>query len=144
MNQMLHTMLRVSDITRSIEFYTKILGMEILNTLDRPDQGFSLYFLGYAKNSETHAIELNYNYSIKKFELSNAYGHITIGVDNCFTVCRQIKILGGNIVSEAGQLPGCDEVSAFVEDPDGYKIELIQKSFTCKASSEKLDQNLID
>ena len=129
MNPMLHTMLRVSDITRSIEFYTKILGMEILRTLDRPDQGFSLYFLAYAKNSETHAIELIYNYSIKKFELSNAYGHITIVVDNFFTVCEQIKILGGNIVSEAGPLTGCDEVSTFVEDPDGYKIELIQKDY---------------
>jgi lactoylglutathione lyase len=131
MKRILHTMLRVSDIENSIEFYTKILGMDVLRTFDRPDQGFSLTFLGYAKESETCVLELTYNYDINQYDLGNAFGHIAIGVDDCYSACEQIKALGGNIVREAGPLTGSDEIIAFVEDPDGYKIELIQKRFTC-------------
>jgi len=122
-------MLRVSNIEKSKKFYTKILGMDVLRTFERPEQGFSLTFLGYAKESETCVLELTFNYGIDKYELGNAFGHIAIGVDDCYTTCDQIKALGGNIVREAGQLAGSDEVIAFVEDPDGYKIELIQKDF---------------
>jgi len=129
MNRILHTMLRVSNIEKSKKFYTKILGMDVLRTFERPEQGFSLTFLGYAKESETCVLELTFNYGIDKYELGNAFGHIAIGVDDCYTTCDQIKALGGNIVREAGQLAGSDEVIAFVEDPDGYKIELIQKDF---------------
>jgi lactoylglutathione lyase len=120
-------MLRVSDIEKSIRFYTKILGMDVLRTFERPEQGFSLTFLGYAKESETCVLELTYNYGVNKYDLGNAFGHIAIGVDDCYTACDEIKALGGNIVREAGPLAGSDEVIAFVEDPDGYKIELIQK-----------------
>lgn len=130
MNRILHTMLRVSNIERSIEFYTKIMSMHVLRTFDRPEQGFSLTFLGYAKESEACVLELTYNYGVHKYQLGNAFGHIAIGVDDCYTTCDQIKASGGRIVREAGPLAGSDEVIAFVEDPDGYKIELIQKDFT--------------
>ena len=127
MNRILHTMLRVSNLEKSIEFYTKILGMDVLRTFDRPEQGFSLTFLGYAKESETCVLELTYNYGVNKYELGNAFGHIAIGVDDCYAACNQIEALGGNIVREAGPLAGSKEIIAFVEDPDGYKIELIQQ-----------------
>ena len=123
-------MLRVSDIEESIGFYTKILGMDVLRTFYRPKQGFSLTFLGYAKESETCVLELTYNYGDHKYELGSAFGHIAIGVDDCYKTCNFIKKLGGKVVREAGLLEGSDEVIAFVEDPDGYKIELIQKVFT--------------
>lgn len=129
MNRILHTMLRVSDIERSTRFYTKILGMDVLRTFERPDQGFSLTFLGYGKESETCVLELTYNYGVNKYEMGNAFGHIAISVDDCFKACQKIKNLGGRIVREAGPMAGSDEVIAFAEDPDGYKIELIQKSF---------------
>jgi lactoylglutathione lyase len=128
-NSILHTMLRVSNLKKSIEFYTQIMGMDILRTFDRPEQGFSLTFLGYAKESETCVLELTYNYGVNEYELGNGFGHIAIGVDDCYTACNQIKILGGNIIREAGPLVGSLDVIAFVEDPDGYKIELIQKVF---------------
>jgi lactoylglutathione lyase len=122
-------MLRVSNIEKSISFYTQILGMHVLRTFDQPKQGFSLTFLGYAKESETSVLELTYNYGINKYVLGNAFGHIAISVDDCFKTCERITTLGGKIVREAGPLAGSDEVIAFVEDPDGYKIELIQKDF---------------
>jgi lactoylglutathione lyase len=124
-------MLRVSDIEKSIRFYTQILGMYVIRTFERPDQGFSLTFLGYGNESESCVLELTYNYDVKKYELGNAFGHIAIGVENCYTACEQIKALGGSITRKAGPLTGSDEIIAFIEDPDGYKIELIQKDFTC-------------
>ena len=127
MNRILHTMLRVSNIEKSIRFYTQILGMHVLRTFEQPEQGFSLTFLGYAKESETCVLELTYNYGVNKYELGNAFGHIAIGVDDCYAACNQIKALGGNIVHEAAPLAGSDEIIAFVEDPDGYKIELIAR-----------------
>jgi lactoylglutathione lyase len=122
-------MLRVSNLEKSIEFYSKILGMDIFRTFDQPDQSFSLIFLGYAKESETCVLELTYNDGVNKYELGNAFDYIAIGVDDYYNACVQIKSLGGNIVREAGPLAGSDEIIAFVEDPDGYKIELIQKNF---------------
>jgi len=123
-------MFRVSDIKKSISFYTKVLGMDVLRTFDQPEQGFSLTFLGYAKESETCVLELTYNYGVNKYDLGNAFGHIAIGVEDCYSACNKIKSLGGKVVRQAGPLVGSDEVIAFVEDPDGYKIELIQKDFT--------------
>jgi len=122
-------MLRVSDLEKSIKFYSQVLGMDVLRTFDQPAKGFSLTFLGYAKESESCVIELTYNYGVNSYELGNAFGHIAIGVDDCYKTCEQIMALGGNIVRKAGPLVGSDEVIAFVEDPDGYKIELIQKNF---------------
>jgi len=101
--------------------------MDVLRTFDQPDQGFSLTFLGYGKESETCVLELTYNYGVHKYELGNSFGHIAIGVDDCYDACSQIKASGGNIIREAGPLAGSDEIIAFLEDPDGYKIELIQK-----------------
>ena len=103
--------------------------MHLLRSFDRPDQGFSLTFLGYAKEAETFVLELTYNYGVNKYELDNAFGHIAIGVDDCYTASVQIKVLGGNIVRESSPLAGSDEIIALVEDPDGYKIEIIQKDF---------------
>lgn len=132
MNRILHTMLRVSDIEKSVIFYTNTLGMDVLRTFERPEQGFSLTFLGYGKESETCVLELTYNYRVNKYEMGNAFGHIAISVDDCSKACDQIKDLGGKILRGAGPLAGSDEVIAFVEDPDGYKIELIQKKFPCQ------------
>ena len=129
MNRILHTMLRVTDINKSLIFYTEIMGMEVLRTFDRPEQGFSLTFLGYAKESESCVLELTYNYGENKYDLGNAFGHIAIGVDDCYETCERIKKLGSKIVREAGPLDGSNEIIAFLEDPDGYKIELIQKDF---------------
>jgi lactoylglutathione lyase len=105
------------------------MGMDVLRTFDRPEQGFSLTFLGYAKESETCVLELTYNYDENKYDLGNAFGHIAIGVDDCYETCERIKKLGGKIDREAGPLGGSTEIIAFLEDPDGYKIELIQKEF---------------
>lgn len=127
--RILHTMLRVSDIEQSICFYTTVLGMDILRTFDQPDQGFSLTFLGYAKESESCVLELTYNYGVDSYELGNAFGHIAIGVGDCYVACEQIKALGGKVLRAAGSLTGSNEIIAFIEDPDGYKIELIQKDF---------------
>jgi lactoylglutathione lyase len=136
-NRILHTMLRVSSIEESIKFYTKILGMDVLRTFERPDQDFSLTFLGYGKESETCVLELTYNYGVNKYEMGNAFGHIAIGVDDCYKACDQIKDLGGRVVREAGPLAGSDEIIAFVEDPDGYKIELIQKTFPAETETKE-------
>lgn len=129
MNRILHTMLRVSDIKRSVAFYSDVMGMNVLRTFDQPEQKFSLTFLGYGKESEACVLELTYNYGDHKYDIGNAFGHIAIGVDDCHKTCNKIKALGGNVIREAGLLKGSDEIIAFVKDPDGYKIELIQKNF---------------
>lgn len=130
MNRILHTMLRVTNLNQSITFYTEILGMRVLRVFDQPEQGFSLTFLGYEDESQNCAIELTYNYGIHSYQLGNAFGHIAIMVDNCFESCKKIKQLGGEITREAGLLKGSNEIIAFVKDPDGYSIELIQKKFS--------------
>jgi len=121
-------MLRVFDIERSIQFYTKVMGMEVQRTFDQPKQGFSLTFLGYAKESETCVLELTYNYDTKQYDLGNAFGHIAIGVEDCYKECQRIVALGEKITRQPGPLQGSDEIIAFLEDPDGYQIELIQKN----------------
>lgn len=125
---MLHTMLRVGDMQRSIDFYTQCLGMDLLRTTDRESQGYSLAFVGYNggnKNGEAE-IELTYNYGVNDYELGSAYGHVALGVDSVQETCEKIRAAGGNITREPGPVKGGTTVIAFVEDPDGYKIELIE------------------
>jgi lactoylglutathione lyase len=126
--QFLHTMLRVGDLQRAIEFYTKVLGMKLLRTTDRPEQKYSLAFVGYASNPEQAEIELTYNYGVDKYEIGTAYGHIALGVPDVYQACERIRAAGGNITREPGPVKGGTTVIAFVTDPDGYKIELIQRS----------------
>ncbi|MEN8178591.1 MAG: lactoylglutathione lyase [Pseudomonadota bacterium] len=125
--RILHTMLRVGDIQRSIDFYTQVIGMRVLRTFDQPEEKYSLTFLGYDEESATCVLELTYNYSVSKYDMGSAYGHIAIGVEDCFQSCADIKVRGGVVIREAGPLEGGDEIIAFVKDPDGYLIELIQR-----------------
>lgn len=126
--RILHTMLRVGDLQRSIAFYTKVLGMQLLRTTDRPEQKYSLAFVGYGTNPEHAEIELTYNYGVDHYQLGTAYGHIALGVPDAYAACDRIRAAGGNVTREAGPVKGGNTVIAFVTDPDGYKIELIQRS----------------
>jgi lactoylglutathione lyase len=121
-------MLRVGNMTRSIDFYTKVLGMNLLRTTERPEQKYSLAFVGFGKgNADGQSeIELTFNYGVDSYDLGNAYGHIAISVSDAYAACEKIKAAGGNVTREAGPVMGGDTVIAFVTDPDGYKIELIQ------------------
>ncbi len=125
--RILHTMLRVGDLQRSIDFYTKVMGMSLLRTTDRPDQKYSLAFLGYASNPDQAEIELTYNYGVSEYEMGSAYGHIAIGVEDAAATCAAVTAAGGNVTREAGPVTGGATVIAFVQDPDGYKIELIER-----------------
>ena len=120
-------MLRVGDLQRSIDFYTKVLGMELLRTTDRPEQKYSLAFVGYGRNPDHAEIELTYNYGVDQYEMGTAYGHIAIGVPDAYAACDRIRAAGGTITREPGPVKGGNTVIAFVTDPDGYKIELIQR-----------------
>jgi lactoylglutathione lyase len=126
---MLHTMLRVGDMNRSVDFYTKVLGMNLLRTTERPEQKYSLAFVAFGKgNADGHAeIELTYNHGVSSYDLGTAYGHIAIGVSDAYAACAKIRAAGGNVTREAGPVAGGDTIIAFVTDPDGYKIELIQR-----------------
>jgi lactoylglutathione lyase len=124
--RILHTMLRVGDLKRSIDFYTQVMGMQVLRTTDRPEQKYSLAFVGYGPESEGAVLELTYNYGVDKYELGSAYGHVAIAVEDAYAACEKIKASGGNVTREAGPVKGGSTVIAFVTDPDGYKIELIQ------------------
>ena len=125
----LHTMLRVGDLNRSIDFYTKVLGMNLLRTTERPEQKYSLAFVGFGKgNGDGQAeIELTYNHGVSSYEMGTAYGHIAIDVPDAYAACAEIKAAGGNVTREAGPVAGGTTIIAFVTDPDGYKIELIQR-----------------
>ena len=124
-------MLRVGNLQRSIDFYTQVLGMQLLRTTDRPEQQYTLAFLGYGRNPEHAEIELTYNYGVEQYELGTAYGHIAIGVDNVAAICNSVRdkaaALGGAITREPGPIKGGTTVIAFITDPDGYKIELIER-----------------
>jgi lactoylglutathione lyase len=125
---LLHTMLRVGDMQRSIDFYTKVLGMELLRQTERPEQKYSLAFVAYGggnKNGQAE-IELTYNHGTSDYELGTAYGHIALGVDDVAATCERIRAAGGNVTRDAGPVKGGKTIIAFVEDPDAYKIELIQ------------------
>jgi lactoylglutathione lyase len=126
---LLHTMLRVGDLSRSIDFYTRVLGMNLLRTTERPEQKYSLAFVGFGKgNTDGQAeIELTYNHGVHQYELGTAYGHIALGVPDAYATCAAIKAAGGQVTREAGPVLGGDTIIAFVTDPDGYKIELIQR-----------------
>jgi len=124
----LHTMLRVGNMTRSINFYTQILGMNLLRTTERPEQKYSLAFVGFGRGNQDgqSEIELTYNHGVEGYQLGDAYGHIAISVPDAYAACEKIKAAGGNITRPAGPVMGGNTVIAFVTDPDGYKIELIQ------------------
>ena len=125
--RLFHTMLRVGDMDRAIEFYTKVLGMTLLRKHDNEEYQYTLAFIGYQPESEGAVLELTYNWGTSKYDLGSAYGHIAIEVDNAAEACERIRNHGGNVVREAGPVKGGTTVIAFVEDPDGYKIELIEK-----------------
>ena len=120
-------MLRVGNLQRSIDFYTKLLGMTLLRTTDRPEQKYSLAFVGYGSNPDHAEIELTYNYGVENYELGSAFGHLALGVSDVAASCEKIRAGGGNITREAGPVKGGTTIIAFVTDPDGYKIELIQR-----------------
>jgi lactoylglutathione lyase len=124
--RILHTMLRVGDMQRSIDFYTKVMGMTLLRTTDRPEQKYSLAFVGYGDEREHAVLELTYNYGVDRYDLGTAFGHIAIAVDDAYAACEKIKAAGGSVTREPGPVKGGTTVIAFVTDPDGYKIELIQ------------------
>ena len=126
--RLLHTMLRVGDMQRSIDFYTRSMGMQLLRTTDRPDQKYSLAFVGYADESQQAVLELTYNYGVASYDLGSGYGHIAIGVDDIHGTCERIKAAGALVTREPGPVKGGTTVIAFVQDPDGYKIELIQRA----------------
>ena len=127
MQRILHTMLRVGDMRRSIDFYTKVIGMRVLRTLDQPTENYTLTFLGFGEESDSCVLELTYNYGTSKYNVGNAYGHIAISVDDCHAACTYIKSKGGKVIYEATPLPSSNETIAFVVDPDGYQIELLQR-----------------
>ncbi len=126
--RLLHTMLRVGDLPRAIDFYTRVLGMKLLRTTERPEQKYSLAFVGYGSNPDHAEIELTYNHGVNQYELGTAYGHIALGVDDAYATCEKIRAAGGKITREPGPVQGGATVIAFVTDPDGYKIELIQRA----------------
>lgn len=125
--RILHTMLRVGDLERSIKFYTEVLGMKLLRKHDYPDGEFTLAFVGYGNENDNSVLELTYNYGKASYEMGGAFGHIAIEVDDIYAECGAVKAKGGKVVREAGPMKSGTLVIAFVEDPDGYKIEFIQK-----------------
>ncbi|ELR1206641.1 lactoylglutathione lyase [Salmonella enterica] len=124
--RLLHTMLRVGDLQRSIAFYTNVQGMKLLRTSENPEYKYSLAFVGYGPETEEAVIELTYNWGVESYDMGNAYGHIALSVDNAAEACERIRQNGGNVTREAGPVKGGSTIIAFVEDPDGYKIELIE------------------
>ena len=125
--RLLHTMLRVGDLQRSVRFYTEVLGMKLLRTTDRPEQKYSLAFVGYDNEEKTAVLELTYNYGVEKYEMGDAFGHIAIGVPDVAGACAKVRGAGGKVTREPGPVKGGSSVIAFVEDPDGYKIEFIER-----------------
>lgn len=139
--RMLHTMLRVGNLEESIQFYCDVLGMKLLRQKDFPGGEFTLAFVGYGDESDNTVIELTYNWGTDKYDLGEGYGHIALGVDDIYKTCEQIKAQGGKVVREAGPMKHGSTVIAFVEDPTGYKIELIQLG-TQGSAGEKSEAQL--
>ena len=132
--QFLHTMLRVGNLQRSIDFYTQVLGMQLLRTSENPQYQYSLAFLGFGGGNPAQAeLELTYNWGTDHYDLGTAYGHIALGVPDAYAACEKIRAAGGQITREPGPVKGGSSVIAFVTDPDGYKIELIQTNATAGA-----------
>lgn len=124
--QLLHTMLRVGNLEESLKFYTEVLGMRLLRQKDYPEGKFTLAFVGYGDESDTTVLELTYNWGVTEYNLGDAYGHIAIGVDDIYSTCEEIKARSGKVIREPGPMKHGSTVIAFVQDPDGYKVELIQ------------------
>ena len=124
--RILHTMLRVGDLQRSIDFYTRVMGMQLFRTNDRPEQKYSLAFVGYGDEQSGATIELTYNYGVTSYDIGAGFGHIAIAVDNAAATCDSVRAAGATVTREAGPVKGGTTVIAFVQDPDGYKIELIE------------------
>jgi lactoylglutathione lyase len=127
---MLHTMLRVGDLGRSVKFYTEVLGMKLLRTTDRPEQKYSLAFVGYDTEDKAAVIELTYNYGVDRYDLGSAFGHIALEMPDVKKACDAVRAKGGTVTREAGPVKGGTTVIAFVADPDGYKIEFIERRGT--------------
>ncbi len=125
--QLLHTMLRVGNLDRSIDFYTRVLGMQLNRRSENPENKYSLAFVGYGPNPEHAEIELTYNWGVETYEIGTAFGHVALGVPDAAAACAAIKAAGGQVTREAGPVKGGTTVIAFVTDPDGYKIELIER-----------------
>ena len=125
--RILHTMLRVGDLPRAIDFYTRILGMKVLRTTDRPEQKYRIAFVGYGDEASGAVLELTYNYDVSSYDLGTGFGHVAIEVDDAAKSCAAVKAAGGTVTREAGPVKGGTTVIAFVQDPDGYKIELIER-----------------
>jgi lactoylglutathione lyase len=130
--RILHTMLRVGNLQRSIDFYTKVLGMKLLRTSDNQEYKYTLAFVGYGNNPDHAELELTYNYGVDSYELGTAYGHIAISAENIVEACERAKANGGNVTREPGPVKGGTTVIAFITDPDGYKVELIERSFNAE------------
>ncbi len=125
--RLLHTMLRVGNLDRSVKFYTEVLGMKLLRTTDRPDQKYSLAFVGYGDEDKTAVLELTYNYGTEKYDLGAGFGHIALEFPDVAKACEAVRAKGGTVTREAGPVKGGTTVIAFVQDPDGYKIEFIER-----------------
>jgi lactoylglutathione lyase len=121
----LHTMIRVTDLDASIAFYTQVLELDLIRRNDYPDGKFTLAFLGYGKESKQHVLELTHNWETDSYEIGTGYGHIAIAVEDVYAACGRVKALGGNVTREAGPMKHGSTILAFVDDPDGYKIELL-------------------
>jgi len=129
--QLLHTMLRVGNLEESVKFYTEVLGMKLLRQKEYPDGKFTLAFVGYGDDSDHTVLELTYNWGVENYNLGDAYGHIAIGIDDIYGTCNEIKARGGKVSREPGPMKHGSTVIAFVEDPDGYKVELVQLKNRC-------------
>lgn len=125
--RILHTMIRVGDLERSVRFYTEVLGMRLIRRHEYPEGKFTLAFVGYGEEKESAVIELTHNWDTPSYDLGNAFGHIAIEMDDVYQACEEVKQKGGKVVREAGPMKNSNLVIAFIEDPDGYKIEFIQK-----------------
>ncbi len=126
--RLLHTMIRVGDLQRSIDFYTRVMGMTLNRTSENPEHKYSLAFVGFGKNPEHAEIELTYNWGVERYEMGSAFGHIALGVEDIVATCERIRAAGGQITREPGPVKGGTTMIAFVTDPDGYKIELIKRA----------------
>lgn len=134
---MLHAMVRVCDMKRSIDFYTRVMGMRVLRTFEQPAEKYSPAFVGYGDEADTCVLELTFNWGVTEYDMGDAYGHIAIGVENCHQACADIKARGGKILREAGPLEGGEEIIGFVVDPDGYRIELVERPGDSRAYGGK-------